>query len=108
MTWEEMFAAIQCLSEASLNMRRPEEWYVSQPSVELAGDRFLRSVNGNGRTPQEAVLNHWAAITKIVPPSRFISVKARSPQRKNYLWNGYMWRELSQEDTGFMSGGERG
>ena len=94
MTWEEKFAAINAIEEASLIMRKPGDWLVSQ-HVEIGGDGVLRGDYGNGRSPEEAVERHWDILTQVKPPS-YVVTNAMRPNRKHWRWEGFMWKEIPQ------------
>lgn len=89
MTWEEKLAALQSLTETSLRMRKPGDWYVDAYGLrEIGGNGILDSAYGNGKTPQEAVENDWLKMTSLAS-DLYIRVKG-----KNYRWMGYMWRQV--------------
>jgi hypothetical protein len=91
--WEEKFMAINALSQASLRMRHPGDWYVEQ-SIEIGGDGLLTSVFGNGGTPSEAVDDHWIKITSI-QYSKYLVV-GHGEQRRHYRWQYCLWKEVPQ------------
>lgn len=100
MTWEQMFAAIQALGEASLCMRRPGDWYVEQRGTwvkERASDSVLGNRYGNGETPEAAVRDHWRQHVDELRPDAFIVLSGSGKPRRHVRWNGYMWVDLPVE-----------
>lgn len=97
MTWEQKFAALNALAPAELKMRKPGDWYVSQPveTKERVDSGVLVGRYGNGRTPIEAVEDHWNRLTN-EKPLAYLVVGAFGSSRKHVLWNGFMWQEMSQ------------
>lgn len=80
MTYEEKFAAINALTPASLLMRKPEDWYVSQ-HVEMKDGGILSGRSGNGETPQEAINAHWCKLT-MLQPTQYLLLNAAGPSRR--------------------------
>ncbi len=93
-TYEEKFAAINSLSRASLLMRRPGDWYVSQ-NVEIKDGSFLRGSYGNGITPVTAIEDHWHVLTSL-KPAQYLVLNAYGPDRRAVRWNGFMWAPCSE------------
>jgi hypothetical protein len=94
MNWEQKFGAINALAEASLRMRAPGDWYVSQ-SVEIKEGAVLCSTGGyRSPSPEAAVERHWRNLTQLTPKQDYIVTNAYGEHRKHWLWNGYMWKEL--------------
>lgn len=91
---EQKFEAVQCLARASLMMREPGNWYVSQ-SVEVKNGSMLEGRYGNGKTPEEAIQDHWEQLTEL-DPGEYIVINAASDNRKAVRWNGYMWSEVDE------------
>ncbi len=88
MTWEEKLAALQAITDTSLCMRAPGDWYVSAHDRAIGGDGLLLTVSyGNGKTPEEAVNADWMEMT-ILPDHKYIQVGDRK-----YRWCKFMWRE---------------
>lgn len=93
MTWEQKLEALQAISECALHMRKPGDWYVGQYRVEVAdGSGILMGRYGNGRTPEEAVENHWSELTGL-EPNEYIVLDAYGEDRKQLRWNGYRWAD---------------
>lgn len=95
MNWEQKLAAIQALGDTSLRMRKPGDWYVSSTRMEIGGDGMLSGEYGNGRTPEEAVEEHWRIYTNL-PPGKFIVIGAYTDKRRQVRWNGYMWEDIAK------------
>lgn len=93
MTWEQKLAAINALADSSLKMRQPGDWYLSVPRCEVGGDGVLKSVYGDGRTPELAVEAAWLNMTQI-PAELCLVLRAGGPDRKHVRWNGFMWKEI--------------
>lgn len=92
MTWEQKLAALQSLTDTSLRMRKPGDWYVSAVGRGIGGDGFLTGTYGNGKTPQEAVDDDWNQLTQFLPSDRYILVE-RAGKRRQVRWTGYMWED---------------
>lgn len=94
MTWEQMFAAIQAIGEASLRMRKPGDWFVEQRSTEKKerGSSVIGSAYGNGATPEDAVRDHWRVLTDL-KPNEIIVIDSMRDTRRHVRWNGYMWAD---------------
>jgi hypothetical protein len=96
--WEQKFAAIIALGEATLYMRKPGDWYVAQRSVEvkqLERDGMLQHRYGNGATPEEAVEAHFRRLTDEKPLAYIVTRHAGV--RRRVLWNGFMWVDLGPD-----------
>ena len=93
MTWEQKLDALNSLCVHSLQMRRPGDWYVSA-TIEIANNGILIGRYGNGKNPEEAVLDHWEKYTTKLTPDQYI-VARNYDQEKYVLWNGYMWKDVS-------------
>lgn len=96
-TWQDRFAAIQVLGDASVRMRKPGDWYVSQTGVEIGDGRLLSSVGGDGRTPDEAIETHWRNLTTL-PEGKFLSLR-RDGQRLCAAWDGDGWKTWTVDPT---------
>jgi hypothetical protein len=91
--WQNQLAACQALGpRCSLNMRKPGDWYVSQPSVEVATNGMLEGRYGNGRDPEEAVHDHWRKLTTLKGDERVV-LNAMTGSRREVRWNGFMWAD---------------
>jgi len=100
MDYQEKFAAINAVAEASLLMRKPGDWYVSQPT-EITSDSsaMLSGKYGNGETPEKAIDAHWDELTRTLKPDEYVVIHAGDPKRRRHLrWNGYMWEDLPRND----------
>jgi hypothetical protein len=97
LNWQEKFAAVQVLGEASLRMRKPGDWYVSQmvEVLETEDSSVLVGRYGNGSTPKEAVEDHFNTLTA-EQPLHCVVVDAMSTRdvRRHVRWNGFMWVTL--------------
>lgn len=93
MTWQEKFMAILVLGDASLRMRAPDDWCVDHRGVEIKKGSMLTSRYGNGPTPEDAVLDHWRVLTELGAGERIV-LNAMMPDRREVLWNGFMWAEV--------------
>ena len=91
MTWEEKLDALSALGDCNIKMRKPGDWYVSQ-STEIGGNGMLEGDYGNGKTPIEAIEDHWSKLVDNLPSDRHI----RAYDNKRYRWSGYMWKEASK------------
>jgi len=102
MDWQQMFAALKAISpEATLQMRKPNDWYCRLPGVELKNGITLQTVRGTGGSPGEAVAAAWIAATEL-PSSPdggpYLVVNATDPKRRRAMrWNGFMWADVDEE-----------
>lgn len=93
MTWEQKLEALQVLTETALRMRKPGDWYVSAVSRYICGDGLMRASYGQGRSPELAVEDDWRQLVEYLPSDRYIAIDTLWNRRKQYRWNGYMWKE---------------
>ena len=99
MHWETKLQALNALSECSLKMRGPGDWYVSQ-SAEIKDKCVLKSVCGNGLDPESAVCDHWEQMTKLKPHEYVVSRhewEGETYKRAAVRWNGFMWDHVVEE-----------
>ena len=93
MTWEQRLSALMALTRTALRMRKPGDWYVSAEGREIGGDGLLRSVHGEGISPEEAVNRDWEQVTDLSAQSYVQTAKGR------FRWSGYMWDPVPGEDA---------
>lgn len=93
--WQERLDAIQCLGEARLIMRKPDDWYVGQ-HVEVKGGDVLTPVSGNGSSPEAAVYDHWNNLTSL-QPGQYIVARAAGSDRLAVRWAGHMWKPVNED-----------
>lgn len=92
MTWEEKFLAIQAIDDrASLKMRSPGNWYVSDHLERVEGP-YLSGGLEQGKTPEDAVEQRWAWLTS--PEYPVIRVNAQLRVR----WAVFMWKNEKREE----------
>ncbi len=94
MTWEQKLQACQALCEHTLRMRKPGDWYVDG-SVDVKRRSCLEARFGNGRTPEEAVEDHWKQLTEL-EPGQYLVIKAYGEDRQAVEWNGFMWTTVRE------------
>jgi hypothetical protein len=97
--WQQKLAAIQAFADqyhTNLKMRAPDDWYVSC-GMSIGGDGMLTGSYGNGRTPEEAVEDHWSIYSEL-PFDRY----AVNHDNLRARWNGFMWKEISEEQAAAM------
>ncbi len=93
LSWEEKLAAFQALSEHSLRMRAPGNWYVSADIMlkEARDSGVVVGTYGNGVTPANAVHDHWNKYVAEIPDDGYVWVP-RGERRVR--WNGFMWADV--------------
>jgi len=99
MDWQQKLQAIQAFCGhfyVSLRMRKPGDWYVSS-GMGIGGDGMVSGAYGNGRTPEEAVLDHWEQYSSL-PIDRYATITIDNGQRRG-RWNGFMWELISEEEA---------
>jgi hypothetical protein len=94
-TWEEHLAALQRLDHVRLQMREPGHWFVAVDNVRLEQPGSVRSVIGNGPTPEAAVEDLWALVTTVAPPAALVI--NRHPRRDRVHWDGARWVAVPKE-----------
>ncbi len=98
MDWEQKFMALGALlggaTRMSVVMREPGNWYVSAP-MECARGGMLCGEYGNGKTPQEAVENHWEIYSK-EPVVRVDTITDTGRVERRVKWAGYMWIDVKE------------
>ncbi len=105
MNWKEKMDALSSLDddisikyrEASfISERALESWYVSQRvEIKVKGGGVVKSVSGNGNTPEEAIEDHWKQLTEL-KSDEYIVVNAGSDNRQAVKWNGFMWKRVKE------------
>lgn len=94
MHWEVKLKALNALSECSLKMRGPGDWYVSQ-NVEIKDKHVLKGDYGNGLDPESAVEDHWKRLTEDLQPHEYLVAReywdGSVCKRMAVRWNGFMW-----------------
>lgn len=93
MNWEMKLAALKAFAPHHLEMRKPGDWWVST-NVEIAGRGMLEGVFGNGRTPEDAVNDHWKQLVTDLPADQYLR-GGMSEHTVYARWNGYMWVDAS-------------
>lgn len=96
MNWEEKLAVLLTLDDnLSVTMRKPGNWYVSGGRCEIKrkGSGVLESAYGDGKTPQEAVEDHWRQYTTL-PDGAVIVIDAMRKTRREVRWNGFTWVDV--------------
>jgi hypothetical protein len=107
LTWQEKFAAIKALAPASLELRRPDDWYVLQSGVEVARGGMLEGCFGNGMTPEYAVEQHFKKLTKLSIGEAVVT-NAMTSERREVRWNGFMWEDAPARVGRGTTGGTDG
>lgn len=74
-------------------MRKPGDWYVLTPWLEIGDGCILRCGCKDGDTPEQAVLQAWREFTEELPPNNVLVLNAMSPDRRTVRWNGFMWQD---------------
>ena len=97
MNWEQKLAALMALKFFSFEcrMRKPGDWYCASGGVECVErgrEGSLIGRYGNGKTPQEAVLDCWEQLTS--DDVKCLVIDAMSDKRREVKWNGYMWEDF--------------
>lgn len=93
MTWEQKLQALQALTDTSLRMRKPGDWYVCAVGRSVKEGAFLKGEYGNGISPESAVEDDFKKVAELLPPEHYIVVD-RNGKRLARKWNGFMWQEV--------------
>lgn len=92
--YEQYFHAMKSLGiNPSVMMRRPGDWYVYLPGVEIGGNGMLTRVKGDGNSPATAITCAWQTIENLKAPLRII-INAMRNNRREVRWNGFMWEDV--------------
>lgn len=96
MDYQQKLQAFQALCQHCLHMREPGDWYVSG-AIEIGGDGgILKGEYGNGRTPEEAVLDHWDRLVTHLAPHEYLVVSGTIGPRMYRRWSGFMWDDAQR------------
>ena len=91
--WEQKLQALNAIGDCKLIMRQPGNWYVSQ-GVDVKNIHVLEGRYGNGRTPQEAVEDHWNSLTNLAEHEYVVGREGCVGDRTAVRWNGFMWARV--------------
>lgn len=94
MTWEQKLAALNSVARHALLMRAPGDWYVNAP-IEIGGRSVLVGAFGNGKSPQDAVEDHWRQLVDDMEQNGDYLVCRDGQHVKVVRWNGFMWEDVS-------------
>jgi hypothetical protein len=103
MDWQQKAEALAALGELSIKFRErewrigaSEPWYVQQ-RVEIKDGGTLCGAYGNGRTPQDAIEDHWRCLVEQLG-DRYLVVNAGGEDRRAVRWNGFMWAAVREPE----------
>ena len=96
LSWQQKAAALNSLAPINILMRGPSDWYVSQ-GVEVKQKSVLRSVCGNGDTPESAIQDHWEQACEDLCHGEYLVVNAGNAKRRAVEWNGFMWTDRDED-----------
>lgn len=102
LNYQQKMHAIQALGDASVCMRKPDDWYVHQSGVDIKTGSVLEGRYGNGPTPEAAIHDHWDKLTKLQSGDECVVVFERGDEglRRRYVrWNGFMWETVSKPNS---------
>ena len=94
MTWEQKLAALNAIADHALIMRSPGDWYVSA-RIEIGGRGLLVGAFGNGKSPQDAVEDHWRQLVDEIDENGDYLIGGNPGHTKVVRWNGFMWADAS-------------
>ena len=94
MNWEQKLSAFQALTDTNVEMRLPGDWFVHSRGLSISSDDscVLEGKYGNGRTPGEAVEQHWDIFSSVEYPQ--YCVVDCDGTRQHVRWNGFMWKNV--------------
>lgn len=96
MDWEQKLQALNVVAECVLKMRKPGDWFVSQP-IDVKQQSILVGMYGNGATPQAAVEDHWTQLTTLPADEYIVSRYGDMGTRTAVRWNGFMWDRVVEK-----------
>jgi len=108
MTWEQKLEACKSISQTHLEMRSPGDWFVAQYDLAVKRGIGLEGRYGNGRTPEEAVNDHWNQLTQLERGEYLVFHGGLREKRRAFLWNGFMWGEVKEDFTDASSHNQTG
>jgi len=85
-----MLSALKALTPTHIEMRKPGDWYVSAYARTVRDGNLLRGAYGEGRSPDEAVINDWKEISK----AACVRIGGDGAER-TVRWNGFMWEDTT-------------
>lgn len=99
MDYQQKALALSALgwSEFEVKIRENGEWYASCAG-EIKDGHVLKSMLGNGATPEAAINELWTKATAL-EPGEYIVVRAYSDKRSAFRWNGFMWAPVVERSA---------
>lgn len=96
--WQQRFAALKALGSASLEMRKPGDWYVHLSGAEIKRGAILYSGLTRSKIascPAEAVDQAFEEFA-----SQVVVIHAMDRARRRLVrWNGFMWEDVPDDAT---------
>jgi hypothetical protein len=76
-------------------MRKSGDWYVNH-QVDVKNGSVLEGRHGNGRSPIDAIHDHWRQLTEL-KPHEYLVLSAMN-NRYAVRWNGFMWEQVQEAE----------
>jgi len=93
MNYEQLAVAMKAIGELSIKLRAPGDWYVNHRGVERREVGCLSSGCVSGKTPEDAIAQHWVWLTD----PKFYLLISPGGNREAVRWNGFMWERVDEE-----------
>jgi len=100
LTTQQKFLAMRSLCDATqIRIDLNGNFYVRLPGVERARRGMLSSLGAHADCPIKAIDQTWEQITSLTSYETIV-VDAMKSQRKEYRWDGFMWKQLELANKG--------
>lgn len=97
MNYEQKALALSALgwSDFEIKIRAAGDWYATCAG-EIRDDCVLKTLMGNGATPEAAIEDLWKQAT-ILKSGEYIVTGAFGDKRAAFRWNGFMWQPVIEK-----------
>lgn len=101
LNYQQKMQAILALGEASVVMRKPDDWYVAQSGVDVKAGSVLEGRYGNGVHPEAAIHDHWDQLTQLKDGEYVVvfTTDDHGTKRRHVRWNGFMWEDVPSSQS---------